>query len=192
MRCYMLGDYRSTIENGIVTLYRQQENGQEQIVISLPVTDILERVIEGDWDEQPYIGLQLLTAWLKTFSIAQRIDDIRFFRWMVAHVWVTEQTRVNHGKPVFTLEDSPIALPISLATTRIALANNIESALIERFGHEQGIENAMIFYQEMMTPSPKYGLVLSDFGKEVLIALYRSFIEEGISLMAFNKPEVLH
>ncbi|CDH05280.1 exported hypothetical protein [Xenorhabdus bovienii str. oregonense] len=90
------------------------------------------------------------------------------------------------------LEDSPIALPISLATTRVALANNIEGALIERFGHEQGIENAMIFYQEMMAPSPGYGLVLSDFGKEVLTTMYRSFIEDGVALMQFNKPEVLH
>ncbi|CDH32516.1 hypothetical protein [Xenorhabdus bovienii] len=188
-----MSNYRSAIANGIVTLYHQQENGKEEIVISLPVTTILDRVNGGDWDEQPIIGIQLLMAWLKTFSTVQRsIDDIRFFRWMVAHVWVKEQTRVNHGKPIFMLEDSPIALPISLATTRVALANNIEGALIERFGHEQGIENAMIFYQEMMAPSPGYGLVLSDFGKEVLTTMYRSFIEDGVALMQFNKPEVLH
>ncbi|WP_038253230.1 hypothetical protein [Xenorhabdus bovienii] len=98
-----MSNYRSAIANGIVTLYCQQENGKEEIVISLPVTTILDRVNGGDWDEQPLIGIQLLMAWLKTFSTVQRsIDDIRFFRWMVAHVWVTEQTRVNHGKPIFT------------------------------------------------------------------------------------------
>ncbi|CDG96764.1 hypothetical protein XBP1_2230010 [Xenorhabdus bovienii str. puntauvense] len=189
-----MSNYRSVIANGIVTLYyKPEDSSQENIVISLPATTILDRVNGGDWDEQPLIGIQLLMAWLKTFSTVQRsIDDIRFFRWMVAHVWVTEQTRVNHGKPIFTLEDSPIALPISLATTRVALANNIEGALIERFGHEQGIENAMIFYQEMMAPSPEYGLALSDFGKEVLTTMYRSFIEDGVALMQFNKPEVLH
>ncbi|WP_269749556.1 hypothetical protein [Xenorhabdus lircayensis] len=41
-------DYRTVIENGIVTLYCQQENEQEQIVISLPATAILDRVDSGE------------------------------------------------------------------------------------------------------------------------------------------------
>ncbi|MBI6549939.1 hypothetical protein [Xenorhabdus lircayensis] len=128
----------------------------------------------------------------KTLPVGQPVDDIRFFRWAVAHVWVTEQKEKHNGRAIFKLENSPIVFPLFLSIERSALANNIEGALIERFGHEQGIENAMIFYQEMMTPSPEYGLALSDFGKEVLTELHRSFIEEDIPQMAFNKPEVLH
>ncbi|MDE9455080.1 hypothetical protein [Xenorhabdus bovienii] len=187
-----MSNYRSVIVNGIVTLYCQQENGKEEIVISLPATTILDRANRGDWDEQGVLALQLLMAWLKTLPAGEPIDDIRFFRWLVAHVWVTEQRKKHHGKPIFTLENSPIVLPLLLSSERSALANNVEGGLIERFGHEQGIKNASIFYRQMMVGSFGQGLSLSDFGREVLFELHRSFIEDGIPQMAFNKPEVLH
>ncbi|WP_237386109.1 hypothetical protein [Xenorhabdus sp. Sc-CR9] len=138
-------DYRTVIENGIVTLFHQQENEQEQIVISLPATAILDRVDSGEWDKQNALALQLLMAWLKTLPDGQPIDDIRFFRWIVAHVWVTKQKEKHHGRAVFKLENSPVVLPLFPSIERSALANNIEGALIERFGHEQGMKNASFF-----------------------------------------------
>ncbi|OTA18178.1 hypothetical protein Xbed_03177 [Xenorhabdus beddingii] len=189
----MFDKYRSVTENGIVTLYyKPEERGEEEIVISLPATSIVDRADRGDWDEQNALAFQLLMAWLKTLPTGQPIDDIRFFRWIVAHVWVKEQKEKHHGKAIFKLENSSVVFPLFLSTERSALANNIEGALIARFGHEQGIKNAVIFYQQMLVGSPGQGLSLSDFGKHVLTELHRGFIEEGIPQMAFNKPEVFH
>ncbi|WP_426576565.1 hypothetical protein ACP179_19485 [Xenorhabdus stockiae] len=186
-------DYRTVIENGIVTLYSQsEESSPEMIVASLPVTEILDRLDNGEWDGQTRVALQLLMAWLKTLTDGQLVEDIRFFRWLVAHVWVKEQREKHNGKAIFKLENSPIVLPLFLSAERSALANNVEGALIERFGHEQGLKNATIFYRQMLIDLPGEGLSLSDFGQEVLFELHRSFIEEGIPQMAFNKPWAVH
>ncbi|BET97459.1 hypothetical protein [Xenorhabdus taiwanensis] len=189
----MLNNYRSAIENGIVTLYyTPEENSPEMIVASLPVTSILDRVNGGEWDTQSELALQLLIVWLKALPEGQPVEDIRFFRWVVAHAWISEQRKKHHGKAIFKLENSPIVLPLYLSSECSALANNIEGTLIERFGHEQGIKNAAIFYQKMLVGSPGQGLSLSDFGHEVLFELHRSFIEEGLPQMAFNKPRAFH
>ncbi|MBC8948412.1 MULTISPECIES: hypothetical protein [Xenorhabdus] len=188
----MLNNYRSVIENGIVTLYSQSENSPEMIVASLPVTSILDRVNGGEWDNQSELALQLLMAWLTTHPEGQPVEDIRFFRWVVAHVWISEQREKHHGKAIFKLENSPIVLPLYLSSECSALANNVEGTLIERFGHEQGVKNAAIFYQQMLEGSPEQGLSLSDFGREVLFELHRSFIEEGLPQMAVNKPRMMH
>ncbi|MDE9483684.1 hypothetical protein [Xenorhabdus bovienii] len=187
-----MSNYRSVIVNGIVTLYCQQENGKEEIVISLPVTTILDRANSGEWDVKPQIGMTLVSAWLRTLPDNKPINDVRFFRWMVAQVWVTEQKRKNNGKSIFTLENSPIVFPLSLESERFALKTMIEGTLTDHYGQEQGIENASIFYQQMMMPSTKHILVLSDFGKKVLTTMYRGFIENGVTLIAPNKPDTLH
>ncbi|KLU14166.1 MULTISPECIES: hypothetical protein [Xenorhabdus] len=185
--------YRSVVENGIVTLYCQsEENSQEEIVISLPVASIIDRLNKGEWDEQPIIGVLLTSEWFKNQTEKELIPYIRCIRWMVAHLWVLEQTKKNHGKPIFMLENSPITFILSIASVRLAMENNIEVALTESFGHEQGIKHTLLFYQEMIIPTPDKGLKISDFGKGVFTAMYLSLSGEGVFGITLKQPEVLH
>jgi hypothetical protein len=181
-------DYRTVIENGIMTLYSQSE----EIVISLPVNSILDRVNGGECDYQSDVALELMMGWLTTHPEGQPVGDIRFFRWLVAHVWILEQREKHNGNAIFKLDNSPVVLPLFLSTECSALANNVEGGLIEQYGHEQGLKNAASFYWQMLTGFPGQGAALSDFGREVMFDLHRDFIEEGIPQMATNKPRVLH
>ncbi|SFN67311.1 hypothetical protein [Xenorhabdus japonica] len=186
-------DYRTVIENDIVTLYSQsEESSPDMIVASLPVTSILDRFNGGEWDYQSDVALELMMAWLTTHPEGQAVGDIRFFRWLVAHVWIIEQREKHNGNAIFKLENSPMILPLFLSTECSTLENNVEGALIERFGHEQGLKNAASFYWQMLTGFPGQGAALSDFGREVMFDLHRDFIEEGLPQMATNKPRVMH
>lgn len=188
-----MSNYRSVIANGIVTLYyKPEDSSQENIVISLPVTSIVERLNNGEWDSQPIIGVLLISEWSKNHPTPELTDSIRCLRWTVAHVWVMEQTVKNHGKPSFTLKNSPITFLLSLTSVRLAMENNIEAALIESFGYEQGIKHPVIFYQEMLVLTPDNGLKISDFGKGVFTAMYLSLSGEGVFEININEPEVLH
>jgi hypothetical protein len=66
------------------------------------------------------------------------------------------------------------------ATERFAMANNIEAALIERYGVEQGTANAINFYIAMRSDDGE----LSDLGREILSSLHDEFViqiqEKGI------------
>jgi hypothetical protein len=48
---------------------------------------------------------------------------------------------------------------------RLAMANNIEGAMIERYGVEQGTENAIVFYRAMLDAERGE---LTPFGRETL------------------------
>ncbi|CAK8737736.1 hypothetical protein SODG_006605 [Sodalis praecaptivus] len=65
-------------------------------------------------------------------------------------------------------------MSLYLAAVRLAMANNIEGALIEKYGPEQGTINAIQFYAAMRDENGG----LSDMGREVLCELHDSFIKE--------------
>ncbi|MBK1779379.1 MAG: hypothetical protein IPZ45_24420, partial [Escherichia coli] len=67
------------------------------------------------------------------------------------------------------------ALPVYPFAERLAMANNIEGALIERYGVEQGTEKAIVFYQAMLDTERGE---LTPFGRETLAELHNSFIAE--------------
>ncbi|MEY5269529.1 hypothetical protein WI750_23220, partial [Salmonella enterica subsp. enterica serovar Corvallis] len=58
---------------------------------------------------------------------------------------------------------------------RLAMANNIEGAMIERYGTEQGTESAIAFYRAMLDVD--YG-ELTAFGRETLAELHDHFIAD--------------
>ncbi|MCV5555352.1 hypothetical protein OFN13_30140, partial [Escherichia coli] len=55
---------------------------------------------------------------------------------------------------------------------RLAMANNMEGAMVERYGIEQGTANAIVFYQAMIDTERGE---LTPFGRETLAELHNSF-----------------
>ncbi|MCV5682529.1 hypothetical protein OFN25_32840, partial [Escherichia coli] len=58
---------------------------------------------------------------------------------------------------------------------RLAMANNIEGAMIEKYGVDVGTNNAIIFYSNMFDVEQG---TLTSFGREVLADLHNIFIAE--------------
>ena len=58
---------------------------------------------------------------------------------------------------------------------RLAMANNIEGAMIERYGTEQGTENAIVFYQAMIDTERGE---LTPFGRQTLAELHDNVIAD--------------
>ncbi len=58
---------------------------------------------------------------------------------------------------------------------RLAMANNIEGAMIERYGSEEGAEKAIVFYQAMLDVEAGE---LTSFGRETLAELHDHFISD--------------
>lgn len=179
-------NYKTTPVNNTVSVYQQDENGSKEFIFSLPANEIPSRLDAGEWDTDSYIALLLLTELTRS---TVTLTDIRVARWLVAHCWITEQAERN-GSPVFDADNLPIAFPLYKTTTRLALANNVEGALVERFGYEQGLANALCFYQRMLD-AEQGALALSAFGRDVLTAMHRSFIED-ILAGSLNVVEVRH
>ncbi|VFS47787.1 hypothetical protein [Budvicia aquatica] len=59
-------------------------------------------------------------------------------------------------------------------TERLAIANNIEGALIEKYGADQGTRNAISFYISMIDAGTGS---LSGVGSELLTSLHDGFIQ---------------
>lgn len=139
---------------------------------------IISRADAGEWDHLPSLCLRILSEWTETQKKPTPMDTLVFYRWMVSFLFVTEQA-ANHGKPLYV--HSGVKMDISLGIERLAIANNIEGALIERFGEKNGVKNAISFYQQMISIDSNNTLHLSDFGRDTLVDLHNSFVQQVIT-----------
>ncbi|MBT1617322.1 hypothetical protein KK477_27555, partial [Klebsiella pneumoniae] len=86
--------------------------------------------------------------------------NVIMWRWLIATVFMLEMREENGtvsiiddtGNPseVAVYSNGIVAMPLYPVAERLAMANNIEGAMIERFGIESGTERAIIFYRAMM------------------------------------------
>lgn len=111
--------------------------------------------------------------------------NVTMWRWLIAATFVSEMKREN-GTTTVTESDgtaSQVAIysngkagiVVYPFAERLAMANNIEGALIERYGTEQGAENAIMFYQSMLDVEAG---VLTTTGREMLATLHDGFIAD--------------
>lgn len=152
-------------------------------VATLQVNDIPQWVSDR---RDPCIPLEfeLMTYWVKRSTNGDYDNMLLFWRWLVALTFDEEQREANGtvncewrpGEFVeCTIYRGPHgAMNLYPSAERMAMANNIEGALIERFGREEGTRNAIQFYIGMR--DPKGGL--SPMGREVMGRLHDSFISE--------------
>lgn len=111
--------------------------------------------------------------------------NVTMWRWLIAAAFITEM-KLKNGTTVITEPDGTssqvaiysngkVSIPVYPFSERLAMANNIEGALIERYGPEQGAEKAIVFYQSMLDVDVGE---LTPTGREMLASLHDSFIAD--------------
>lgn len=111
--------------------------------------------------------------------------NVTMWRWLIAAAFITEM-KIKNGTTSITESDGTPAqvamysngkasIPVYPFSERLAMANNIEGALIERYGAEQGTENAIVFYQSMLDVEAGE---LTPAGREILATLHDYFISD--------------
>ncbi|MGK4330657.1 hypothetical protein ABVK36_18010 [Lonsdalea quercina] len=111
--------------------------------------------------------------------------NVTMWRWLIAATFVSEMKRENGITTVTEPDGTSSQMAIYSNDTagivvypfadRLAMANNIEGAMIERYGAEQGTENAIVFYRAMLDAERGE---LIPFGRETLVELHDHFIAE--------------
>ncbi|ERK08602.1 hypothetical protein L581_0708 [Serratia fonticola AU-AP2C] len=157
-----------------------------QPVTSFPLAEIPRRVDAGEFDEMPGVDADLVDCWLEEtpHKTIEDGDMLLVWRWLVAAAFIREQRERNGTIPVEWRPGEWAvcamycgkygSMNLHPAAERLAMANNIEGALIERYGTELGTKNAIEFYMGMRDESGG----LTDLGRKVLSDLHDSFIEE--------------
>lgn len=111
--------------------------------------------------------------------------NVTMWRWLIAATFVSEMKRENgtttvtepdgSASQVAIYSNGKAGIVVYPFTERLAMANNIEGALIERYGTEQGTENAIMFYQSMLDVEAGE---LTPAGREILAELHNGFIDD--------------
>lgn len=111
--------------------------------------------------------------------------NVIMWRWLITAAFVTEMKSEN-GVATVTQHDGTslnvalysngkTSLPVYPQATRLAMANNIEGTMIERYGEEKGIENAIMFYRAMLDAERGE---LTTFGRDMLAEMHDHFIAD--------------
>ncbi|HGJ5876957.1 MAG TPA: hypothetical protein ACHBX0_12110 [Arsenophonus sp.] len=117
-------------------------------------------------------------------TIEQRLS---MWRWMVAACFIIEQTKKNGTVEVQNEEgdvditalyaNNTLSMIIYPSAERFALANHVESIVIENYGREQGLEMTIRMYNGFITTTPEDETILSDFGRESLTTLHNDYLK---------------
>jgi hypothetical protein len=150
----------------------------------IPYADAMTRLDAGEWDDDLDLAFEIARKWGQSDYNYTHNDALLLWRWVIAFAFNCEQ-RVANG--TVTVEWRPGefrecavyqgeygAMNLYLSTERFAMANNIEGALIEKYGTEQGTLNAIEFYAAMRGENGG----LSEMGRKVLSELHDGFIKE--------------
>ena len=172
-----------------VNIMTRNDAGMYEHVALINYEKAVVRLDAGQYDNKPDEGFALHFAvadggargW---FDFTAQ-HNVIMWRWLIAACFVAEMKREN-GTTTVTESDgtsSQVAI-YSYGTAgivvypfaeRLAMANNIEGAMIERYGVEQGTENAIVFYRAMLDAERGE---LTPFGRETLAELHDGFIAD--------------
>ena len=111
--------------------------------------------------------------------------NVTMWRWLIAATFISEMKRENGTTTVTESDGTSSQVAIYSNGTagivvypfaeRLAMANNMEGAMIERYGIEQGTANAIVFYQAMIDTERGE---LTPFGRQTLAELHDGFIAD--------------
>ncbi|EPJ2489183.1 hypothetical protein ACTGJV_002537 [Escherichia coli] len=172
-----------------VNIMTRNDAGTYEHVALITYESAVSRMDAGEYDDAPDMGYAIHFAvadggargW---FDFTAQ-HNVTMWRWLIAATFISEMKREN-GTTTVTEADgtSSQAAIYSNGTAgmvvypfaeRLALANNIEGAMIERYGVEQGAASAIVFYQAMIDTERGE---LTPLGRETLAELHNSFIAE--------------
>ncbi|HHB7770251.1 TPA: hypothetical protein ACN7MG_003764 [Klebsiella pneumoniae] len=172
-----------------VNIMTRNDAGMYEHVALINYEKVVVRLDAGEYDDTPDIGYAIHFAvadggargW---FDFTAQ-HNVIMWCWLIAACFVAEMKREN-GTTTVTEADgttSQVAIysngnagmVIYPFAERLAMANNIEGAMIERYGIEQGTANAIVFYQAMIDTERGE---LTPFGRETLADLHDGFIAD--------------
>lgn len=170
------------------------ESGNETVKV-IAYEDAIKSLDAGEYDDLPSedglacTGPEIHCAVAKGgacgyFDLNPQIT-VTMWRWLIASAFITEM-KFENGTTLVTNPDGTssraalysngdTAISVYPSTERFAMANNIEGAMIERYGVEKGTENAIVFYRAMLNMQEG---VLTPFGRETLAELHNGFIND--------------
>ena len=172
-----------------VNIMTRNDAGMYEHVALINYEKVVVRLDAGEYDNKTDEGFALHLAvadggargW---FNFTPQ-HEVTMWRWLIAATFVSEMKREN-GTTTVTEADgtsSQVAIysngnagmVVYPFAERLAMANNIEGAMIERYGVEQGTENAIVFYRAMLDTERGE---LTPFGRETLAELHDHFIAD--------------
>ncbi|EFO9332966.1 hypothetical protein IOR86_001205 [Escherichia coli] len=174
--------------HGVNIMTRNDAGGFEQVAL-ISYESAVNRLDAGEYDDTPNIGYAIHFAvadggargW---FDFTAQ-HNVTMWRWLIAACFVAEMKRENGttsvtesdgtSSQVAIYSNGKAALPVYPFAERLAMASNIEGAMIERYGVEQGTEKAIVFYQAMLDTERGE---LTPFGRETLAELHDHFIAD--------------
>ncbi|EFC4794574.1 hypothetical protein CS832_000265 [Escherichia coli] len=151
--------------------------------------DAVNRLDAGDYDDKPdegmFIHLAIASGGNQGYFDYTSQHHVIMWRWLIAATFISEMKRENGTTTVTESDGTSSQVAIYSNGTagivvypfaeRLAMANNMEGAMVERYGIEQGTANAIVFYQAMIDTERGE---LTPFGRETLAELHNSFIAE--------------
>ncbi|HAW2657949.1 TPA: hypothetical protein ACQ7ZU_003943 [Escherichia coli] len=174
--------------HGVNIMTRNDAGGFEQVAL-ISYESAVNRLDAGEYDDTPNIGYAIHFAvadggargW---FDFTAQ-HNVTMWRWLIAACFVAEMKRENGttsvtesdgtSSQVAIYSNGKAALPVYPFAERLAMASNIEGAMIERYGVEQGTEKTIVFYQAMLDTERGE---LTPFGRETLAELHDHFIAD--------------
>ena len=172
-----------------VNIMTRNDAGMHEHICLVPYSDAVTHLDSGRYDEIPDEGFALHFAvadggargW---FNFTPQ-HEVTMWRWLIAATFVSEMKREN-GTTTIKEDDGKSSLVTFYSNgtegivvypfaERLAMANNIEGAMIERYGIEQGTANAIVFYQAMIDTERGE---LTPFGRQTLAELHDGFIAD--------------
>ena len=172
-----------------VNIMTRNDAGMYEHVALINYEKAVVRLDAGEYDNKPGEGFALHFAvadggargW---FDFTAQ-HNVIMWRWLIAATFVSEMKRENGTTTVTEADGTSSQVAIYSSGTagivvypfaeRLAMANNIEGAMIERYGVEQGTEKAIVFYQAMLDTERGE---LTPFGRETLAELHDHFIAD--------------
>ncbi|MCD9602284.1 hypothetical protein LVJ61_21140 [Klebsiella pneumoniae] len=162
-------------------------NGRETVQL-IGYEDAVNRLDAGDYDNSSAgydIHLAVAEGGNCGYFDFTAQHNVTMWRWLIAATFVSEMKRENgtttvtepdgSASQVAIYSNGKAGIVVYPFAERLAMANNIEGALIERYGPEQGTEKAIVFYQSMLDVDAGE---LMPAGREILAELHDSFIDD--------------
>ena len=172
-----------------VNIMTRNDSGGFELVALISYESAVNGLDAGEYDDKPDIGYAIHFAvadggargW---FDFTAQ-HNVTMWRWLIAATFISEMKREN-GTTTITEDDGKSSLVTFYSNgtagivvypfaERLAMANNMEGAMIERYGIEQGTANAIVFYQAMIDTERGE---LTPFGRETLAELHDGFIAD--------------
>ncbi|HDT3695799.1 TPA: hypothetical protein QHS09_002899 [Enterobacter roggenkampii] len=172
-----------------VNIMTRNDAGMYEHVAIITYESAVSRLDAGEYDDTPDIGYAIHFAvadggargW---FDFTAQ-HNVTMWRWLIAATFISEMKREN-GTTTVTEADGKSSLVTFYSNDtagivvypfaeRLAMANNMEGAMIERYGVEQGTEKAIVFYKAMLDTERGE---LTPLGRETLAELHDHFIAD--------------